>query len=443
MSRTALDQRFLAPDFEESPYWWRSAPPFESSTGALPDQCDIAIVGGGFGGVAAALVLARSGHSVAIFDASALGSGACSRNMGGLVERVEGLERQKGAEPFGVPLRAFEAEGVAAARFTLDLARAEGIECSLRQDGRLVFASTAKALEVMAARLAARSASDPSCGDRIIGRDGIAAEAGGLFSTRYFGALVSPAQKTLHPGRLVNGLIEAARRAGASLQPNTPVTGFQRRPDNGFDVQTTRGVVRARSLVVTTAGYSGTAVPEMRRRVFPFGAHVIATEPLGEDLLRQVTPRRRMFSDTRQNWMVLLPAPDESRLLLAGAYLRKPDPRGAAAGLRSELVALLPELASVRVSNAWFGYMPLSRQFLPQIACIDGVHYCTATGWSMAAYLGNKVALRILGRNGGESVFDRVSFTPFPAPFQPPERARPMLRAAFALLDRFGVAAPR
>src|SRR5258707_9396356 len=50
----------------------------------FPQQVDAAIIGAGFTGLSAARTLAKSGASVAVFDAQTIGWGASSRN-GGMV----------------------------------------------------------------------------------------------------------------------------------------------------------------------------------------------------------------------------------------------------------------------------------------------------------------------------------------------------------------------
>lgn len=60
-------------------YWTDSAPAFEPEARELPAQVDVAIVGGGFTGLSAALALARRGASVAVLEA---GSRVASRGLG-------------------------------------------------------------------------------------------------------------------------------------------------------------------------------------------------------------------------------------------------------------------------------------------------------------------------------------------------------------------------
>jgi len=57
----AADARIFAPDFKEAPYWWEAAAPPPATAPELPERVDVAVVGGGYCGLNAALELARRG----------------------------------------------------------------------------------------------------------------------------------------------------------------------------------------------------------------------------------------------------------------------------------------------------------------------------------------------------------------------------------------------
>ena len=74
----------MSQTFKETPYWWEAAPLPEFEGAPVQKTCDVAIVGAGFAGLTAALILARAGRSVQVFDKERPGEGASSRN-GGIV----------------------------------------------------------------------------------------------------------------------------------------------------------------------------------------------------------------------------------------------------------------------------------------------------------------------------------------------------------------------
>ena len=55
-------------DFKETPYWWEAAPRPTPHEKSVQKSCDVAIIGAGFAGLTAALILARAGHNVQVFD---------------------------------------------------------------------------------------------------------------------------------------------------------------------------------------------------------------------------------------------------------------------------------------------------------------------------------------------------------------------------------------
>src|SRR5438046_3117739 len=73
----------------EYPYWWDTAPALRADSHSRrqklevrSQKCDVAIVGAGYTGLAAALQLARAGASVMVLERDHVGAGASSRNGG-------------------------------------------------------------------------------------------------------------------------------------------------------------------------------------------------------------------------------------------------------------------------------------------------------------------------------------------------------------------------
>ena len=84
-------------------YWLDSAPAFiGAQLGGLPGQVDVAIVGGGFTGLAAARALALRGASVVVLEAGRVIGEASGRNGGqcntGVAQDYASLSASLGAD---------------------------------------------------------------------------------------------------------------------------------------------------------------------------------------------------------------------------------------------------------------------------------------------------------------------------------------------------------
>jgi len=99
---------------------------------------------------------------------------------------------------------------------------------------------------------------------RIIPKNELRGEIG---SDIYFGGMVDETSAGLNPARYVAGLALAARRAGACLHDHTRVTSIEPKSNNGarqFRVQTSKGAVAAREVLLATGAYTTEATPALR-----------------------------------------------------------------------------------------------------------------------------------------------------------------------------------
>lgn len=403
----------FAPGFKETPYWWEAAPPPEPSARDLPSSVDVAIVGGGYCGLSAALELRRHGVEALVLEAERIGFGASSRNggmvSGGLKLASSDLERKFGAEKAARVLE----EAAGSLGFLEDLIRRENIQCHYRRHGRFVGAHCRKAFDGMAARAEALQ--------KLTGLDAYVLpkqrQREQIDTDYYQGGMVADATGGLHPALYHQGLAAAARRAGATVIDGTRVAGIRRRP-GGFAVATARGDVRAREVLVATNGYTDKAAPWLRRRLIPVASYIIATEELPPETIRRLIPQGRMLSDTNRVLHYYRAAPDGNRILFGGrASFRSVGPRAAAPILHRFMCAIWPELARVRITHAWTGNVAFTFDFTPHIAVADGVHYaagCQGSGVAMASYLGYRTALKIAGRANRPSAFEGLGFPTMP-----------------------------
>jgi glycine/D-amino acid oxidase-like deaminating enzyme len=260
-------------------------------------------------------------------------------------------------------------------------------------------------------------------------------------SDRYFGGSVLPNDAALHPGLYHQGLLRCARAAGATLLPNTPVTGLAREGDRSL-LTTARGAVVARNVIIATNGYTTRALPWVRRRIIPIGSAIIATEELSAERIARLMPSGRVYGNTARVFHYFRPSPDGRRMLWGGRVgrLAAQDSTAAYRHLRNDMITVFPDLADARVTHCWSGWIGYTFDTMPHIGCHDGIHYATGycgTGVSRATYFGHKVALKVLGSAEGSTAFDDLAFPDHPFHFVTP-LAVPVYETAYRIMDALG-----
>jgi glycine/D-amino acid oxidase-like deaminating enzyme len=372
-----------APLLSHEPYWWDAAPRETPQEPTLPAKADIAVVGGGYAGLSAALTLARAGRSVVVCEAGPPGFGASSRS-GGMIGHGHRLSYSRLIEVHGPEkAKALIGEGIASLAFVQTLVAAESIDAALQPVGRMRGAWTAADYETMGreADLLNRSF---DLGIAVLQKDEMRRE---IATDSYQGGLIFPTHGGVHPALFQQGLLAAARKAGALVAAYTPVTRLQR-DGAGWLVSTERGAIQAREVIVATNGYSGKPVADLAKRLVPMPSYLIATEELGENRVRSLIPNLRMIVETRAKHLYYRPSPDGKRIILGGRAALHPIPlEDAAQRLRKELVALFPSLSDVAITHCWTGNVAMTRSDLPGIGQRDGLWYAMGCNGSGVALL--------------------------------------------------------
>src|SRR5688572_33215339 len=123
-------------------YWTASAPAFVPRAADLPSRCDVAVVGGGFTGLSAALAFARRGASVVVLEAGErVAAEASGRNGGhvnnGLAVDYADVAAKAGLDRARAWYRAYDDAVDSVAR----LVRDEAIDCDFLRHGKLKLAT--------------------------------------------------------------------------------------------------------------------------------------------------------------------------------------------------------------------------------------------------------------------------------------------------------------
>ena len=428
-------------NIREKNYWLDTvAEPATGATGALPDKVDVAIVGGGFCGLSAARVLAQRGVRVALLEAESLGWGASCRN-GGMV--LTGMKL-----PVPTLIKRYGREAVqrmyAASLESIDLVerivREERIDCDFARCGHLEVACKQSHFDDYAAA-AARIKSEFNHELRIIPKNAIESEIG---SQIYFGGMVDETSAGVNPARYVNGLAKAAQRHGACLYDHTRVTRVWS-PSNhgggGFRLETARGTLTAKEVLLASGAYTTEATPSLRKKVIPIGSYIIATEILPDALATEVSPRNRMIYDSKHFLYYYRLTPD-NRMLFGGRAAFFPESestvRRSAELLRKGMIEVYPQLRDTKVEYVWGGTLDFAMDVMPHSGKIDGMYFAVGFaghGVAAATWMGAKLAGVICG-GPDDNPFSRIAFPSAPRGLRSGNTwALPVAGAYYKILD--------
>jgi glycine/D-amino acid oxidase-like deaminating enzyme len=409
-----MDSTIFHPDFKARPYWWEAVTIGDDPPAELPAKADVVIVGGGLTGLNCAIELGRGGAKAVVLEGEDFGFGASTRNGGAvsggsnLGKGMGGGKTQDGAAQ--AMLRAMMGDAAASLTHIETVVAREDIACHYERRGRFVGAYTPAHYDAMARRIDLLN--EHAGAEAVMVPRGRQREE--IASDYYFGGMAVGRSGKIHPALYHRGLMEAARRHGAVLVGRTRAGRLTRTPE-GWSVETTRGPIAAREVVIATNGYTGGLTPDLRRRLVPLASHIIATEPLDPDLARSLIPKGRTISDTPRVLTYYRLSPDNTRVLFGGrARFTQVGPEVSAPALHGMMLDRWPQLKGVRITHAWTGNVAFAFDHLPHMGVTPkGLHYamaCNGSGVAMLSHLGAQVGRKILGGGNRVTAFDGRDF---------------------------------
>lgn len=373
-----------------------SAKPFEAPPLDGERTVEIAIIGGGFTGLSAALHAAELGASVAVLEAGPIGYGASGRN-GGQVNPGVKLDEAALAARYGEAGRGLYRLGQEAPDFLAELVARKGLDCHFARPGLLRLAHHPTALDTVrqaavALRKSGVAAADLDAADveRRVG------------TRRYLGGLYDPRGASVQPLDLARELARVAREAGAELFPHSPALVLKRETGR-WRIATPAGALLARKVLVATNAYTDGLVPELARSLLPVNSFQIATAPLGPEH-DGILPGGETVYDSRRLVLYFRRSPD-NRLMLGGrASFRSARETSTDVAdysvLESVLHGIFPALRGTAVTHRWTGLVGITFDFLPHYHVLgDDLHVMVGfngRGVALAnrsgAWLGRKLA---------------------------------------------------
>ncbi|WP_311972000.1 FAD-binding oxidoreductase [Pseudomonas baltica] len=402
-------------------YWLDTAAPFVGAQrAAVEGQVDVVIVGGGFTGLSAARALAMKGASVAVLEAGRVIGEASGRNGGqcntGVAQDYAALTASLGADQARAYYKAYES----AVQSVVTVVEQEHIACDLKRNGKLKLAAKAMHYDGMA-RTCELIRREVDADVELLSAEQARAE---VDSAEFHGGLLQRNGVQMHVGRFGVGLAEAAVRYGAQVYQDAAVTGWKANPA-GFKVNTARGSIQARQILLATGACQHGGPGWYRRRIVPVGSFVIATEVLPQALIDQLFAHQRSYVTSRLigNYFRITP---DNRLLFGGRarFAMSNSTSDAKSGkvLRSAMVQMFPALANVKVDYCWGGLVDMTSDRLPRAGEHDGVFYSmgySGHGVQMSVHMGLVMA-DVLDGNPAANPWRELDWPAVPGHFGTP-----------------------
>ncbi len=369
---------------------WDARPEFDGDA-----KYDVAVIGGGFTGLSAALACAEKGLNVALLEAETIGFGASGRNGGQLIpglrwsmrEIDEEFGRERAQAIFDLAYGAVERvkSRIAKHDIACDL-KAGHLEAAYKP---VHFGNMQREAEFLERNFGWRA--------DIVQPHNIARHING---GSYHGGIYDRQGGHFHPLNYALGLARAAKDAGVKIFENTRLLP---------------GDVNAEKFIVATDTWTENLDPILGRYTIPIMNYNVATVPLPN--ADQLLPSDAAVADSRfvLNYFRLSA---DKRLIFGGGekYVQTP-PADIAAFVRKHIIEVFPSLADVPIDYAWGGAVGVTANRLPHMGRKGNVFYAhgfSGHGALITTLAGELMAEAVVGTMERFDVFASLPHSRFP-----------------------------
>ena len=394
---------------------WASNAIAEPTTKKLETDLDVdtVIVGAGFTGLRAALLLAEAGQNVVVLEANTIAWGASGRN-GGQVNPLPPenspatIEKRHGSKY----LDRIAETMLGSADELFGIIYKYQIECQARQNGWLRVDHHPGAMQ--SSRQTAKAWSDYGIEIQYLEGEDLHSETG---STVFQSGTLVPKGGAIHPLSYARGLAQAAINAGARIYTNSAAQTLIRK-NNKWQISSNNQTLLTDNVLLCTNGYTDSLVPDLARSIIPLVSIQMATERLSISKIQLILPNGRTISDTRRTIVYGRREPDNRILLGSLGRLSAKGDQSAFDYLKTEAVRIYPVLKDVDWEFHWSGQIAITNDHLPHLhepepGIFAGLGY-NGRGVAMSNVMGRILAERVLGMSADDSPFPTTKIKTYP-----------------------------
>jgi glycine/D-amino acid oxidase-like deaminating enzyme len=376
-------------------------------------QCEVAIIGGGYTGLSAALELAESGIDVCLLEAGHIGWGASGRNGGFACIGSHKLGYRTMIKRYGLEAtKDFHNAMRDSVDLVADNAARHNIDIWKHGNGEVTLAHLPGRFEDLRA--------SKEFYERIFGEYNqlLSVEdlkERGMQAPHFHGGLQSQTGFGIHPLNYARGLAGAAHKAGAKLFPHSKLVRWEQN-EGKHVLYTEQGQLIAKQVIIATNAYTPEGIAKYHAgRILPALSSIIVTRPLTQhELQSQGWTSSIMAYDSRQllHYFRLLP---NNRFLFGGRG-GTDSSNASEANYQQHITQtfrrLFPAWAKADITHFWRGHVCLSFDRVPYMGPLDDGR----TVWTALAYHGNGVAMGTWsGRALARMMLNKTGNTKVPA----------------------------
>ena len=402
-------------------------------------KADIVIIGGGLTGLASAYHLSKGfpHKRIVLLEAARCGYGASGRN-GGILQGFDNT----------LIMELYQKHGLEAARRYLEIDRQgpllmhalikeHQIDCDLEKSGLVELALDAEEMQTLVQY--EKKWRTLGIEARLLNQDEIKQK---LNSEMYCGGLRKDDCANLNPAKYALGLKAVVEDLGVEIYECTKVVSVQ--AGGQVQLDTEFGSLTAGAAVLATNAYSH-KLGYFKKRLFPIGAYIMATEPLNAQNLSAIgwEGRETMFDIRREKYYFRLTS--ENRIVIGGGLspyfygnqISSGNYNPAFRQLERGFYKIWPQLEDVQITHKWGGTLGMTFDFHPTIGVMEdnrNIYYAVGysghgVSWSQLA--GKIIAQLYAAEDTELTRFYCVNKTP---PYLPPE---PFRKIGYHLYSKF------